>query len=109
LSRRLKQQEYRKENNYVISQRYLFLKEINEEMSMVPQAIYSSFPLYMFKTGKSSYIHQNRVSNFDLTIEDTPLKKLSDKGKRMIMVGGLTEDGWLGVNCLELLDLRRVN
>ena len=43
-----------------------------------------------------SYIYQNHVSNYGLTISSTPIRKPSGKGKRVVMIGAISEEGWIG-------------
>ena len=45
-----------------------------------------------------SSIHQHHVANFGLTFDNTPLKKPSEKGKRIVIGAALSEDGWIGLD-----------
>jgi len=38
----------------------------------------------------------NYVSNYDLPVASTPIRKLSGKGRMVVMIGAVTEDAELG-------------
>lgn len=43
-----------------------------------------------------SYVHEHHVANYGLTIENSPLHKPSGKGRRVVMAGAYSQDGFLG-------------
>lgn len=102
--KKLQQEEYRKERNYVIYQRHLFLKEVNEELKLPLKScrhrICDCERKRMLVYIDESYIHQHHVAAYGLTVDDYPLQKPSGKGRRVVMAAGLTEAGWLGTESI---------
>jgi len=101
--KKLQQEEYRKERNYVLTQRLIFLREVNREMNIPLKSCRHRNLCSCDRRRKiifidESYLHQHHVSNYGLTVEDFPLHKPSGKGKRIVIAAGFTDEGWLGFN-----------
>lgn len=45
-----------------------------------------------------SFLHENHISNYGLSFDGALLRKPSGKGKRVVISGAITEDGWLGLD-----------
>jgi len=100
---RLRKEEFRKERDYVLAQRCTFLKEALKELTIPEKSCRHRHGCECLRRRKlvfvdESYIHQHHVANFGLTFDNTPLKKPSGKGKRIVIGAALSEDGWIGLD-----------
>jgi DDE superfamily endonuclease len=56
-----------------------------------------------------SYVHEKISSNYSFKIGDYRIKRVGGKGRRVVMFGVLTRDGWLGKTLNLEKDLRHKN
>lgn len=97
--RRLKVDEYRKAREEVILLKTQFLQIMNDELTDCTHVrSCKCSPKKKLVFLDESYLHEHHVSQFGLGLDDYPLSKPSGKGKRIVIAGAITEDGWLGAN-----------
>lgn len=99
----VKYEEARKSRDYVLFERYNFLNEYFEEMDIPQRSCKHIMKCKCIKRREvvyidQSYVYQNHTSKYSLNVENLPLLKPSGKGKRIVMVGTITESGWLGIS-----------
>lgn len=78
--------EWLKMRDYVQENKRKFLKEIHELQAQN----------YALQFLDESYIYENTIADFSLTIQDVHIQRKSGKGKRAVLFGALGVDGWLG-------------
>lgn len=97
---RTKVQEYRKEREAVLIQRYEFLHDMVEELN-VPLKTCNHKRCGCERRRElvyldESYLNEHHVSEYSLMLKDVPLQKPTGKGRRIVIAGAITEEGWIG-------------